>query len=261
MSRNEKLNFDESILKSINGSEYVDNHYFDDSYKNALRLELSERFLLEKFEKLEIPDLKKKPHMCSVASSSRLCFLYFANVKDIEFEKKLSIGIRGGNPQLDAYSSTSHTYYECKCHEIFDNHNTNKNHLSKSYAKIISEKFNVNITNSNVDDYLKLALKDFGINDDSSIYDLRFDFKQFICHLLGIANEGGGTLKYVFFTPSEKMKKNFDDIYKKLNTEIKEIKASQKIRKMCEENNIKIDFTYKSVDTVEDFVLKRIRDK
>lgn len=261
MSRNEKWNFDENILKSIKGSEYVDNHYFNDSYKDALRLELSERFLLEKFEKREIPENLEKPHMCSVASSSRLCFLYFANVKDIEFEKELSTGIRGGKPQLDAYSSTMHTYYECKCHEIFDNHDKNKNHLSKSYAKIISEKFNVNITNSNVDDYLKFTLKDFGINDDLSIYDLHFDFKQFICHLLGIANEGGGTLEYVFFTPSEEMKKNFDGIYKKLNTEIKEIKASPKIRKMCEENNIKIGFTYISVDTVEDFVVKRIRDK
>ena len=112
--------------------------------------------------------------MCSVASSSRLCFVNFANYNEIEFERPLSTG--KGIAKLDA--SKDNLFYECKCHEIFDNHN---NYLSLAYKENLKEFFNINYQ-KNDNAYCKLNLTDFEIEKEESIYNLHFDMKQFICN-------------------------------------------------------------------------------
>ena len=159
-------------------------HFGQDKLKN--------RKLLKIFQDKELQEISPGLiKMCSVASSSRLCFINFANYNEIEFERPLSTG--KGTAKLDA--SKYNLFYECKCHEIFDNHN---NYLSLAYKENLKEFFNINYQ-KNDNAYCKLNLTDFEIEKEESIYNLHFDMKQFLCHLFGIAKNGGGTLQYIFF--------------------------------------------------------------
>ena len=83
-----KTEFDKLIKESISDSHIQPNTvYYDDFYEKQLRDELSQRGLLEKYEKRELQNVAKdKVKMCSAASSSRLCFLYFANQPNIRLE-------------------------------------------------------------------------------------------------------------------------------------------------------------------------------
>lgn len=94
------------------------------------------------------------PKMFSVASSSRLCYLYFKGYEKTNldfFEKELQFGIddgitKNGNKtqrhsaaHLDAFDPDLKTYYECKCHEIFTSHK--KLDFSNQYSNTLWHKF------------------------------------------------------------------------------------------------------------------------
>ena len=251
---NLKTKFDALILQSIS-NQYIhpNSFYYNCIYEEKLRKELSTRNLLEKFEEHELKEVSPgKVKMCSVASSSRLCFLYFANKENTEFEWSLGTGTRG-IAQLDAFDGLK--YYECKCHEIFDKHD---NYLRASY-KMNLEKY-LGLKNINIDgNFIKLTLKELEINDDRSIYSLHFDIKQFLCHLFGIAKKGGGNLQYIFFTPSnELINKNSwcTDFYNTLDEEIKNLWNSPKIQDMLKTYNIELSKPLKiQVSEIEDFIL------
>lgn len=258
MPRDEaKKKFDKLILQSLDNTQYIipNTVYYNESYYAQLVKELEKRNLFKKFQDKELqevaPGLIK---MCSVASSSRLCFINFANNNEVEFERPLTTG--KGTAQLDA--AKNNIYYECKCHEIFDKHN---DYLSLSYIENLKDFFNIGYQKSNTA-YCKLNLKDFGIENEESIYSLHFDMKQLLCHLFGIARKGGGTLQYIFFTPKKDLIENNDfckDLYNKLENEINQIWHCEKITTMI--NNFKIKLPHPQmidVSSIEDVVIKNM---
>lgn len=260
----QKTLFDKLILESINKSNThikPKTFYYDDYYYKQLIFELKSRKLYESYVKRELKETSKgsgKIKMCSVASSSRLCFLYFIKDNEVTMEDSLNTGTNG-NAQLDAAKGTF--FYECKCHEIFDNHNTDKNHLRISYKKNLKKYFGITYQEKD-EDYCALTLCDFGISEDKSIYDLHFDMKQLLCHLFGIARNGGGTLQYIFFTPKKELIENNEfcrNMYKELEKEINQIWHCEKITTMI--NNFKIKLPHPQmidVSSIEDVVLKNM---
>lgn len=261
----EKSLFDQLILESINKNNThikPNTVYYDDEYYNQLVLELKERHLYESYAKRELKETSKgssKIKMCSVASSSRLCFLYFIKDNKVTMEVSLNTGT-SGNAQLDATKDTA--FYECKCHEIFDNHDTDKNHLSIAYKKNFQKYFGITYQEKD-EDYCKLTLSDFGISEDKSIYDLRFDMKQFLCHLFGIAKNGGGTLQYIFFTPKKELIEKNDfcrNMYKELEAEINQIWKCKKIATMIKNFKIKLPQPKMiDVSTIDDVVIRNLK--
>ena len=260
----QKTLFDQLILESIDKSKThikPETVYYDDDYYNQLVLELKERQLYKNYAKRELKETSKgsdKIKMCSVASSSRLCFLYFIKDNMVTMEVSLNTGT-SGNAQLDAAKDT--VFYECKCHEIFDNHDTDKNHLRLAYKKNLQKYFGI-IYQEKDENYCKLSLSDFGIENKESIYSLHFDMKQLLCHLFGIARNGGGTLQYIFFTPKKELIENNEfcrNIYKELENEINQIWYCEKITTMI--NNFKIKLPHPQmidVSSIEDVVLKNM---
>lgn len=251
-----KTEFDLLILNSINNKHIIPGTvYYDNSYLEKLEYELQKRKLLEKFKKRELQGKNGKIKMCSVASSSRLCFLYFANKENITFEYELKTGTRG-KAQLDAVYKDD-IFYECKCHEIFDDHD----YLKPAYKNNLKKYFDISLSNTNKD-YCELFLQDFKISypEKKSIYDLHFDFKQFLCHLFGLANHNGGTLQYIFFTPSKQtIDKNIkcQKLYEELDKEIKMIWSSKVIKKMIKDNSIILPKpSMINITSIDDFICK-----
>lgn len=253
---NKKQNFDRLILNSVNNSHILTNEvYYDKTYKQQLINELTNRNIYEKFIKRELQEDKYgRTKMCSVASSSRLCFLLFGNTNGIIFESPLTT--EHSSAQLDA--SLDNTFYECKCHEIFDSHD----HLSLAYKNDLNKYFGINNIKENKN-YCDLFLSDFGLNGNNSIYKLHFDVKQFLCHLFGLAHNDGGILQYIFFTPKEALiSQNLfcKQIYDELKTEINMFwNESPKIKKMI--NTYKIELPKPQmidVSTIDDFVMNKL---
>ena len=86
--------------------------------------------------------------------------------------------------------------------------------------------------------------------------------KQLLCHLFGIARNGGGTLQYIFFTPKKELIENNEfcrNMYKELENEIDQIWHCEKITMMI--NNFKIKLPHPQmidVSSIEDVVLKNM---
>ena len=260
--KEDKKQFDRLLVDSLENPAHInpETTYYDEKYKSALIDCLKKRNLYSSFKKRELPENSRNPHMLSIASSSRLCYLYFQE-KNILFEKGLSVGFRSTKAQLDAFDESKGIYYECKCHEIFDKHQK----LWKSYQNRLSECFGIH--GQIKDEEIELSLQDFGIDDcklrGNSIYELHFDMKQLLCHLLGLEKNGGGKLQYIFFTPSEKLIKENDwclNLYKKLHTEIEVIWNSPVINKMFDKANITLCEPLEiEIQNIDDFVLDSIK--
>lgn len=197
------------------------------------------------------------PKMASVASSSRFCYLAlrdgtdcFGTAKpipkeDVLFEKECRIFEKSGTaPQLDAYISTdaSELFVEVKCHEIFDQHTVEFKH---AYFDVLNSydcfKGLVCDVNQNASVFtLDLKLFDFHVEST------RFDIKQLICHLLGIANHTKGKkskLIYLFFKPicSDSYENDLiNTVFKELKQEIQLIFNSNPIREFCKMHHIEL---------------------
>lgn len=185
------------------------------------------------------------PKMASVGSSSRFCYLALRDVAGVEFEKECKIkGITGTAPQLDAYIPQEYCniFLEVKCHEIFDSHklkmkNKYLTHFKENdiFPEIVS-----NATEGGEEFTASLRL--FGIDKESS----RFDVKQFICHLLGIAANRGdkpAKLVYLFFIPvvdDEETAGEIKEVFDQLQSEIKAIFTSEPIVNFCKAKNISL---------------------
>lgn len=257
-----KKQFDRLLVNSLENHEHInfETTYYDEKYKSALIDYLKKRNLYSSFDKRELPENNKKPHMLSVASSSRLCCLYFQN-RNIVFEKGLSVGVKSAKAQLDAFDESKGIYYECKCHEFFDKHQK----LRKSYQNRLSECFGIH--GQIKDEKIELSLQNFGIDgyksSGNSIYELHFDMKQLICHLLGLEKNGGGKLQYILFTPSEKLiKENVWclDLYEKLHEEIQIIWNSPVIKGMINKADITLCKPLEiEIQNIDDFVLSSIK--
>ena len=174
----------------------------------------------------------KPPKMASVGSSSRFCYLALRNGATalggngkvvFEYEQRIH-AIKGTAPQLDAH--VDNIYVECKCHEMFDAHKTE---LSIQYWNHIygeNNGFGLPVKNRPEISKFNLSPSDFGINTHIHM----FDFKQFLCHLLGIASrenkDEDATLVYLFFKPAvedEKVQNDINTLFCNLEKEISSV--------------------------------------
>lgn len=193
----------------------------------------------------------RPPKMASVASSSRFCYLalrngckQFCNSENIIFEHGCKInGVDGTGAQLDAYVPEENIYFEVKCHEIFGNH---KNILSKSYWKLLyGEENDFGFSYAECPETAKFQfnMSDFGIEKRK----VRFDIKQLLCHLLGIASQKDkdvpAKLVYLFFKPKMNLESEqiqIDEVFEELKDEIRNIFSSKPIHNFTSKNNIKL---------------------
>ena len=200
------------------------------------------------------------PKMACVGSSSRFCYIALNDVnwensilKGVpEFEYSCPIdGIRGTSPQLDAFFKESNTYFEVKCHEIFEKHPVI---LSSAYWNLIygeGNDFRFNVTGTlnhgkENSKQFQISLEEFGFHKEKE--KSMFDIKQLLCHLLGIKyskkkdeKSQNAELVYLFFIPqcsdtndSNKINREF----KNLKREIITIFSSNPINQFCKTNNI-----------------------
>lgn len=197
------------------------------------------------------------PKMASVASSSRFCYLalrdgtdalsseHIFTKDDVEFEKECKIFNDATSiaPQLDACikADMCDYYIEAKCHEIFDSH---KIELKNKYWDVLEEK--------GFSSVLKRAVKhEETFEFQRDVFNLpeehkRFDVKQFICHLLGIAEQSKGRkakLVYLFFMPvckDEILSKKVKKVFCELQKEICALFSCEVITTFCKENQIEL---------------------
>lgn len=130
------------------------------------------------------PNGKYPPKMASYGSSSRMIYNLCRGNPNFHFEKKLPTKV-GGTANLDGYMETEDTCYfvEAKCREPYGG----KPHLIESKYKRLYEHIsgdpsvNLHIETKDTDGKMSVA---FSVEN---IIISRFDIKQMICHLLGIA--------------------------------------------------------------------------
>ena len=159
-------------------------------------------------------ELKEKngrpPKMASYGSSSRMIFNLSGKKEGFHFEKQLSTTV-GGTANLDGFYEDDNRYIfvEAKCHEPYTVKNVT---VSKRYEKLykyINEQMigsvHIDMETSKCGRYLNVEYYADGEKLE------RFDMKQMICHLLGIAT---GMLKgtlgrkhtdfiYLLYDPTE----------------------------------------------------------
>lgn len=208
------------------------------------------------------------PKMASVASSSRFCYLALRDgtnalfsdwevaKDDVEFEKECRIFMDGPTaPQLDAYieNSSCDCYIEAKCHEIFDSH---KIEFKNKYWAIFRKDKSFRIVLENAiqhEETFEISRAVFGLSDKH----LRFDVKQFICHLLGIACQSKGKpakLIYLFFKPEigdEKINARIAAIFDELKSEIDALFTSEVVREFCADNQIGLEVIVQECDIMK----------
>ncbi len=124
--------------------------------------------------------------MASYGSSSRMIYKLSAHKAGFHFEKKLSTTI-GGTANLDGFyeDDSRYIFVEAKCHEIYSSKNSS---VSKTYEKLYS------FINEQMAGSVEIKMRDSkcGRYLDTEFFAEgekleRFDMKQMICHLLGIA--------------------------------------------------------------------------
>lgn len=242
-----KEEFDDIIRANLIKHDNCDNFGYQADktskfYKNYYKKEVFDEFKkdpnLPKYKGDELNSHgTKPPKMASMGSSSRFCYVALsgdANVLDgargVEFEKACPInGIKGTPPQLDAYIPEGNIYIEAKCHEIFDSHELK---MSTQYWNLIfgiKNKFGFEAEEKPQGQYFEIPLKKFGLDGKVTM----FDFKQFLCHLLGIDSQSDkqATLVYLFFKPTGNAA--VDKLFCRLKEEVDSIFNNDFIKAFC----------------------------
>lgn len=268
-----KTQFDEAIKNSVQYREHfnqnrTDNRYYADEYANEIRT----YFDAKKFSSLETnynPTYKCTP-ICALASSARLCYLYFKDKDDVIFEKPLKNDLKRSKPsKMDAV--IQNTYYECKCQEIVSKSHTP---LKKKYLRsAFFQEFNIKNyaikqciskkdQKTKIEKYLTFNVKELEIDlpNNPDYTHLHFDIKQLICHLIALANQDKNNeiekeLHYIFFKPTiQKNQTKLSQLYDDLEEELEAILSSDsKIISFADKHNITI--THESIDIkgIKDF--------
>lgn len=190
---------------------------------------------------------------------------------EITLEKDLQIKSTSDSiiskPQMDVMINTESGdvyFIEVKCHEICDDDKHKVIKLKSKYKE--TEFIKKNLSNSNaITEKEKclavnnrfLSASDFGCNLQTS----HFDFKQFLCHLMGILNyqkenkENNVNIHfyYLFYKNEEFVKQENSKLYEELEEELKEIFS------VFQKNYKSIDFGYfynNKFDTIENLKKK-----
>lgn len=213
---------------------YLNQDYLNNHLLKQLEIDGCLEEYKNEYSRFYSDDKKTRCKMCSIASSSRYCYLKYRN-SGFKFEAIRKNG--KCKPHLDAYDESTNTYFECKCHEIVKPHDVTlskdayEDHLIKIFD-IPEEQINYS------DDSTKIELnyEMFGIKDALLPIGKYFDFKQLVCHIIGLLGKevkANPTLQYVFFIPDEdvmtknvldrynEFKKHVDDLFEKIKQNIK----------------------------------------
>ncbi len=207
--------------------------------------------------------------ICSIASSSRLCYWHFRDKISEGFdpEKKFYFISDKGNrpgPAANLDGSLKNTVFECKCKEILTNH---KDYfLAESYKKLLKNKFEITTDFIEKNDKLIPSLKQFELNEDEKdtrdIYAYHFDVKQFITHLLGLSERENINeeiiLQYVIYRPSEDIDNVLKTyVYDVVDHEFNKIRNSKVFSKFLKKHNIKLlDINYVNISEIHDLILE-----
>lgn len=210
------------------------------------------------------------PKFLHVASSSRFCFTslnvsdainekegadYFSHegekIKRVYFEKQLPIlEDRAIPPHMDAYAKTSQReyFFECKCHEMFDEHERS---LSKRYFGTGKDLIVDHIPSQYLHDEGKEVTIDFacfGLKKETT-----FDLKQFLTHLMGIVcnkSREQCDFIYLYCLPKKGSVKN-ESIEKILDSTIEDaltLFESDIVKAYCDEHGISLRlYSYEGV--------------
>ena len=243
---------------------YYSNEVFE---KSLVQAKLPEYKGGELEEKLSKYGYFTPPKIASVASSSRFCYLALKDGAEaiiakekVTFEKGCKIKYIGGTaPQLDAYITNEDVYVEAKCHEIFDDKTTEMRAPYQEYVsgKIEGIGFGVPADLKVKDNgYFNIPYAEFGF--DKKFY--RFDFKQFLCHLLGIAcQRKPAKLVYLFFKPkNDKYEESINKLFEEVAEEIRMAFDNKYIREFCKENNIKLKAVAEYSEVMESLTVDNI---
>lgn len=148
---------------------------------------------------------------------------------NITFEKELQIKDIHTNhyPQIDVMLETIEDVYfiEVKCHEIFDNHKKirlKQKYKDSKFFKMLPIDY---IDNTN-DVFIKKNGRLLNAADFLCVLDTNhFDFKQFLCHLMGILGYRESCKKkihfYYLFYKNMEYEKEAPALYSKLENELK----------------------------------------
>lgn len=262
--------YDDLIKQSIgNKHMLLDYPYYDDCYFAELRKEIEERNLLAAFGQLEFRKMSNGGiKICAVASSSRIGFLHGIQSEITGFEKK---DVKNGicRPHYDNFDDITKTFYEYKCHEFTSDslqHNRFANN-PEGYKKLLSKHFIIEEANIDCQDLFQT----FGIAPC-----LFFDFKQFLCHVLGILSvanrEEPANFQYVMFIPRKSVLEDpanseIADWLGRLKTQIIDIfeEMSKKHVVACNGESgtlkdfIRLRFEYQDVSEIVDFIYEKLK--
>lgn len=214
----------------------------------------------------------EKGSLMSASSSGRLCANYFYDdsIKEsFAFEKPLHNDVSTAVTKMDAVDGL--TFNECKCQELVNGEHEllRKSYQTKKTSKLFKE---FNISNIKIEphfnkrgkhdfDYCDFYLKDLDIDYPGKYYDINFNVKQLICHLIAIANETNDnqqkTLQYIVFIPRKSIiekSQSLTDLYKRIDEQFDAILKSNKIRNFTspEHHNIKLSLKYVYIDEIQE---------
>lgn len=270
-------------------SLYFNNEVFTNFY-NEMKEKYPHAF--QKYNAGKGGELKEKntrygivpPKMASIASSSRFIYLAFRdnNLEKVnplcsinvekgvfQFEDELTINcLNDAKPNLDAsYKGENNgVYFEAKCHELFDSHQLRwKKKYFEDGVFFGAEKKGLGLTKKDCILDAEGMLKEFSGRDENIFHELKrgvfdldekekiyFDIKQFVCHLLGIANDGltERELVYIYFKPDNL--KGFESEYAYLEKQFKQVAQSKIISDYCNKHMISLKLVYSVADKMED---------
>ena len=195
--------YDHILVRTLGNKHIKDGTvYYDHAYTNALMKRLEKENLIDTYSK-ELKHNSQGVKMCSIASSSRFCYLTSHTIlTDMDELEKTDVRNGCCHPNFDGYDSKSGTFYEFKCHEFCS---TSHDKLtSLNYLPLLKDIFGIDCHNPK-----ELRFSDFGlvIKDDPLINAINFDFKQFLCHIIGLLSvaekRNPPKLNYVWVVPRE----------------------------------------------------------
>ena len=255
--------YDKLVLESI-GDKYIEKEsfYYNLSYESVLKEILEEKNLLNKFSKEINPTNSKRPKMLSVASSSRLGFLYGLENNVVGFETTVSNS--RCRPNFDNYDEENKIYLEYKCHEFTCRTKEHNQLLAETYKTLVPKHF----------PGIDFKPENLGMTFGVDMTEPFFDLKQFVCHILGLLSKASKTdkvtLQYVAFVPDEdllkdnvalskwmeKLKSQINTIFEKFKK--KQVKDSKGNEGHLEEFITLSEVKYVEVAKINDIVLERL---
>ena len=148
------------------------------------------------------------PKMASYGSSSRMIYLLARKIPGFKFEKKLYTTV-GGTANMDGFIhiNDKDIYIEAKCREPYGSHNATIDRKYEDLYRFFNEQTDLPFK-CEIEILDEKEMKVKFIAKDTTLK--RFDIKQMICHLLGIATEKLTTptedkvvFKYLLFDPTK----------------------------------------------------------